>query len=100
MVRDATDVRRRDDLADLARAAVSEQTQRGEELLDRLVSNLFRVGVSLQGAADLPHDVARERIADALRQLYQTIHDIREHAFSAHRNEPPSSGGPSDSGAD
>jgi PAS domain S-box-containing protein len=99
VVRDATDSRRREDLADLARASVSEQTQRGQELLDRVVGSLFRVGVSLQGAADLPREVAREHIADALRQLDQTIHDIREHAFSARRHEPPPPRGPQDNGA-
>lgn len=89
VVRDATDIRRRDDLADLARASVSEQTERGQELLDRVVRSLFRVGVSLQGAADLPREVARERIADALRQLDETIHDIRDHAFSSRSQELP-----------
>jgi PAS domain S-box-containing protein len=89
VVRDATEIRRRQDLADLARASVSEQTQRGQELLDRVVRSLFRVGTSLQGAADLPREVARERIADALRQLDETIHDIRDHAFSARRHQPP-----------
>lgn len=82
VVRDATDIRRREDLAALAKASVSEQTQRDQELLDRVVRSLFRVGMSLQGAADLPHEVVRERIADALRQLDETIHDIRDHAFS------------------
>lgn len=80
VVRDATDIRRREDPADLARASVSEQTQRGQELLDRVVCSLFGVGASMQGAADLPREVARERIADALRQLDETIRDIRDHA--------------------
>jgi anti-anti-sigma factor len=87
VVRDATDARRREDLADLARASVSEQTERGQELLDRVVRSLFRVGASLQGAADLPREVARERIADALRQLDETIRDIRDHAFSSRNQE-------------
>jgi anti-anti-sigma factor len=89
VVRDATDIRRREDLADLARASVSEQTQRSQELLDRVVRSLFRVGVSLQGAADLPREVAQERIADALRQLDETIHDIRDHAFSSRSQGSP-----------
>jgi anti-anti-sigma factor len=90
VVRDATDIRRREDLAELARASVSVPTQRGNELLDRVVSSLFQVGINLQGAADLPREVARERIAGALRQLDGTIHDIRDHAFSQHYQEPPS----------
>jgi anti-anti-sigma factor len=89
VVRDATDIRRSEDLAALARASVAEQTERGQELLDRVVRSLFRVGVSLQGAADLPREVARERIADALRQLDETIHDIRDHAFSSRSQESP-----------
>jgi anti-anti-sigma factor len=89
VVRDATDIRRREDLADLARASVSEQSKRGQELLDRVVRSLFRVGLSLQGAADLPREVARERIAEALRELDETIHDIRDHAFSARSQDSP-----------
>jgi hypothetical protein len=68
-------------------------------VLDRVVGSLFRVGVGLQGAADLPREVAREQIADALRQLDQTIHDIREHALSARRHEPPPPDGAPDNGA-
>lgn len=83
VVRDATDIHRREDLADLTRASVADQTPRGQDLLDRVVRSLFRVGVSLQGAADLPREVVMERIADALRQLDETIHDIRDHAFTA-----------------
>jgi anti-anti-sigma factor len=89
VVRDATDIRRREDLADLARASVAEQTQRGQELLDRVVRSLFRVGVSLKSAAELPRELARERIADALQQLDETIHDIRDHAFSSRSPESP-----------
>jgi anti-anti-sigma factor len=89
VVRDATDIRRREDLADLARASVAEHTELSQQLLDRVVRNLFQVGISLQGAADLPREVARERIADALRQLDEAIHDIRDHAFSSGSQEPP-----------
>jgi anti-anti-sigma factor len=89
VVRDAAELRRREDLADLARASVAEQTQRGQELLDRVVRSLFWVGASLQGAADLPREVARERITDALRQLDETIHDVRDHAFSSRSQESP-----------
>jgi anti-anti-sigma factor len=89
VVRDATDIRRREDLAAFAKASVSEQTQREQELLDRVVRSLFRVGVSLQGAADQPREVVRERIAGALRQLDDTIHQIRAHAFGARSQESP-----------
>jgi hypothetical protein len=33
--------------------------------------------------------VAQERIANALRQLDETIHDIRDHAFSSQSQESP-----------
>jgi anti-anti-sigma factor len=88
VIRDATEARRREDLADLARAAVAEQTHRDQELLDRVVHGLFHVGLSLQAAADLPSEVARERITQALRQLDDTIHEIRDHVFNVRRQGP------------
>jgi PAS domain S-box-containing protein len=87
VIRDTTEARRREDLADLVRAAVAEQTHRDQELLDRIMQSLFRVGLSLQAAADLPSDLARDRIADALRELDDTIREIRDYAFA-----PPSPG--------
>jgi hypothetical protein len=83
VIRDATEARRREDLADLARAAVAEQTHQDQELLDRVVHGLFQVGLSLQAAVNLPNEVARERITEALRQLDDTIHEIRDYAFFA-----------------
>ncbi len=89
VIRDATEARRREDLADLARAAVAEHTHREQELLDQVVHGLFEVGLSLQAAVDLPSEVARERITEALRQLDDTIHEIRDYAFSAPGLRPP-----------
>ena len=83
VIRDVTETRRREDLADLARAAVAEQAHRGQDLIDRMASSLFHVGASLQAAIDLPSDVARERIADAIRRLDDTIREIRDHVFGA-----------------
>jgi anti-anti-sigma factor len=84
VVRDVTGTQQREDLLDLARAAVAaEQAHQAEELLDRVVGNLFDVGVSLQAASDLPHHLARRRIVDALRHLDDTIHEIRDHLFAA-----------------
>ncbi len=80
VIRDATEARRREDLADLARAAAAEHTGRDQELLDRVTQSLFRVGLSLQAAADLPSELARERITDALRELDDTIRDVRDYA--------------------
>jgi anti-anti-sigma factor len=91
VVRDATQTRQHDDLAGLARAAVTAQrTQRGPELLDKVVSSLFHVGLSLQAAIGLPHRMARQRITEALQQLDDTIHEIRDHMFAAsgQQNQP------------
>ena len=83
VVRDVTEARRREDLADLARAAVvAEQPHRGQELLDRVTASLYHVGLSLQGAINLPADVARERIGEALQRLDDTVREIRDHAFT------------------
>jgi anti-anti-sigma factor len=90
VVRDATEARRREDLAQLASAAVAERAGRDQELLDRVAQSLFRVGLSLQAAADQPSVLARVRIADALRELDDTIRDIRSYAFSPPSPEPPS----------
>jgi signal transduction histidine kinase len=90
VIRDAAGVRHREDLANLARAAVAEQTHRGHELLDRIVHSLFNVGLSLQAAIDLPSDVAREHITEALGRLDDTIHEIRDHSFAVRdRGAPP-----------
>jgi len=95
VIRDASEARRRDDLADLARAAIAEHTRRDQELLDRIVHALFRVGLGLQAAADLPGELARERITEALGELDDTIHEIRDYAFSASsRVSPPDPASP------
>ncbi len=60
--------------------------EHSRELLDRVVASLFHAGLSLQAAAVLPADVARERISAALRHLDDTIHEIRDHIF---RSRPP-----------
>lgn len=83
VVRDATRAPRLNDLASLARAAASDHEKHNEELLDRVVSSLFHVGVSLQAAAGQPAPVARERITDALLRLDEVIHEIRDHVFRA-----------------
>ena len=82
VIRDAAQARRREDLADLARAAVAEHTRHDQELLDRVVQGLFQVGLSLQAAANLPSELARERITDALSELDDTICDIRDYSLA------------------
>ncbi len=81
VVRDATRSPRAEDLASMAWAAAVAQDDRGQELLGRVVSSLFRVGQSLQAAAGLPAGRARERLTDAIERLDEVIHDIRDHVF-------------------
>jgi anti-anti-sigma factor len=83
VIRDATGSRRRDDLADLARGAVAGQPRLAVDLLDRVADRLFHVGLSLQAAVSLPGDVARERLAVALDQLDEAIHEIRDYVFTS-----------------
>jgi len=80
VIRDVTEARR---LADLARAAVAvRQAHDGQELLDSVTTSLYRVGLSLQAAADLPRDAASRGIAEALRHLDDTIRRTRDSAFT------------------
>jgi len=83
VIRDVTQARPRDDLAGLARGAAAGQPRLAVELLDRVADRLFHVGLSLQTAAGLPGDVARERLAAALDQLDETIREIRDYAFTS-----------------
>jgi PAS domain S-box-containing protein len=83
VIRDVADARRRNDLADLARHTAAEQSRIAADLLDRVVHRLFEVGVSLQTSADLPADVARDRLARALDQLDDVIHEIRDYAITS-----------------
>jgi len=94
VIRDATEDRRRDDLADLARGAVADQWRLTKDLLDRVVQRLLQVGLSLQASANLPADVARERLRDALDQLDDTIHEIRDYAFASGSEEAGRESGP------
>jgi anti-anti-sigma factor len=83
VIRDVTEARRLADLTDLARAAVTaEQARVGRELLDSITTSLYDVGLSLQAAADLPHDAAIKAITAALRHLDDTIRQIRDTAFT------------------
>jgi PAS domain S-box-containing protein len=81
VVRDAADAQLRDDLAVLLGGTGAQEAEHSRELLDRVVASLFHAGLSLQAAAVLPADVARERISAALQHLDDTIHEIRDHIF-------------------
>ena len=83
VIRDAAEARRRDDLAEMAHDAVAAQSRLTKDLLDRVVQRLFQVGLSLQAAAELPAEVARERLSEALDQLDDTIHELRDYAFTS-----------------
>jgi anti-anti-sigma factor len=97
VIRDVTETRRRDDLADFARAAAAaEQRHRGRELLDRVVNSLSLVGISLQAAIEQPTDVAQQRITEALRRLDDTINEIRDHVFADRGASIPPDAGPAD----
>jgi anti-anti-sigma factor len=83
VIRDVTEVRRVADLADLARAAVAaQQVHDGQEFLDSITTSLYAAGLSLEAAADLSHDEVGNGIAEALRDLDDTIREIRDHAFT------------------
>ena len=88
VIRDVTEARRLADLADLARVAVAaRQARLGQELLDSVTTSLYHVGLSLQAAADLPHDAASKGIAEAIGNLDDTIRQIRDNAFTTRDQE-------------
>jgi anti-anti-sigma factor len=85
VVRDATHEHWRDDLTSLIHTVLAEQAHHAEGLLDRVVSSLFQVGLSLDEAAGQPAELAQERISGALKRLDDTIHEIRAHVFRSRR---------------
>jgi len=95
VIRDITRTRRAGELADLAAAAVAtERAHRGQELLDTTITSLFHVGLSLQAAIDLPAELIRQRIAEALGHLDDTIREIRNTAFTIGHHGGPLSNDP------
>lgn len=72
---------------DRARAAAADRADRAEELLDRAVSSIFIVGMSLQAAVDLPHDLSAQRITEALRRLDDLVREIRDHGFPGYSQQ-------------
>jgi anti-anti-sigma factor len=83
VVRDLIAARRLEGLARLAQtAAAAEHEHRGWELLDTVVTSLFRAGISLQAATGLPAPAARQRIDQALGHLDEVIRQIRDTAFT------------------
>ena len=68
------------------RLAVACQDQSSQELLDRVVTTLYQVGISLQAPADPPRDTATHRIEEVLDVLSQLISQIRDTAFTDRDN--------------
>ena len=93
VIRDITREQSRADLAELARAAAAaDDARRGRELLSRVVDGLLRVGLSLQDATGLPHQTAVQKIAEALRDLDDTIREIHDHVYAAPGQDGPPPG--------
>jgi anti-anti-sigma factor len=96
VIRDVSEARRLEVLADLARAAAAaQQAQRCQELLDTVVTSLFRVGLGLRAATDLPGDAAGQRAAAAIGQLDEIIRQIRDTALTTSDHETPADPAPS-----
>ncbi len=70
------------DVAAARHLAVARQEQSSQELLDRVITTLYQVGISLQAPADPPRDTATHRIEEVLDVLSQLIGQIRDHAFT------------------
>ena len=70
------------DVAAARRLAVARQDQSSQELLDRVITTLYQVGISLQAPADPPRDTATHRIEEVLDVLSQLIGQIRDTAFT------------------
>ena len=64
-------------------SATAEHEYRSGELLDVVVNDLFRVGLSLQAAIDLPAEATRQRIFEALGHLDDIIREIRDTIFTS-----------------
>jgi hypothetical protein len=65
VVRDIASSPPRLDLADLARTLAAGRESSGRELLDRVISSLYHVGLTLQRMETLTHDQAVQRIEEA-----------------------------------
>jgi len=93
VIRDISDDQPHGDLGELARAAAAaEDAHRGRELLDQVVNGLFRIGLTLQSAAGLPHEVAVEQIAEALQLVDEIIAEIHDYVFAGPGDDGQASG--------
>lgn len=65
--------------------ATPQSAGRVRELLDSVVNHIFKAGMSLQAATDLPRDAAAQHITEALHRLDEVVWRIRDHVFTEHR---------------
>lgn len=79
VVRDIAGLPPRPDLADLARTLAAGRESGGRDLLDRVISSLHYVGLTLQRVETLTHDQAVRPIEEAVRHLDGLIQEIRHH---------------------
>ena len=70
--------------ADPVRAAAAQRADRAEDLLEWAVSSIFNVGMSLQAAVDLPGNLTKQRITEALGRLDDVVREIRHHVLAEH----------------
>jgi anti-sigma B factor antagonist len=77
-------------------AAGAGPSHLGQDLLDRIVDNLYHAGLSLQAALDSSNKADRPHIARALQYVDDTIREIRNQVFTAGRPEVPPVCGPPD----
>ncbi|MHB1820482.1 MAG: PAS domain S-box protein [Streptosporangiaceae bacterium] len=81
VIRDVAGTSRLDDLASLARGAAAARREH-LQLLDTVITGLFRAGLSLQAAADLPADAAAQRTEEVIGEIDGMIRQIRAVAFA------------------
>jgi hypothetical protein len=88
-IRDTITARQRDDLIHLAQATAAEEAHNGRKLRDSVLSNLLKVGLSLEAAIDLSDGVATQHITEALSRLDDAIHEIQYDVFGGRTGQPP-----------
>jgi PAS domain S-box-containing protein len=91
VIRDITGTGQLDDLASLARDTAAAQREH-LRLLDAIITALFHAGLSLQAAAGLPADAARQRTGEVAGELDDIIGQIRAAAFAEYDQPSPDAG--------
>lgn len=84
VIRDATKTAQREEpaaISDQDPAALPARQQHLEELLNKITSSIFEVGIVLSTAADMPADGLNHRIDEAVRLLDDVVCEIYDAAF-------------------